>query len=214
MAVFCTFWETKVKGVGPHMKSVQLGSIINKNYRLKKCWNTYFLLCMDGSQVLAWKQCKYFNTWHIWKTHSRLLLPEYCFCWWATTINESLNWNQFAETKWTWKKELKVEECLEQRCLYHLSCWKWITGQRRHEFTCYIKLLVTTRVVPSEASFSFTLGDLIWNCSVKCWPSVDERISTTLDVSCLENRAFLSSYMLHKLWGTRGVLLISLPYIR
>lgn len=116
MAVFCIFWETNIKGVGLDVKSVQLSSIINKNYRLKKSWKSYFLLCMDGSQALEWKQCKCFNTWHIWKTHPSLLLPEYCFCWWATTINESLNWNQFAETKLTWKKKLKVvEERLEQK---------------------------------------------------------------------------------------------------
>lgn len=71
---------------------------------LRKVGIVNFLLCMEWSQVLEWKQCKYFNTWHIWKTYPWLLLPEYCFCWWATTINESLNWNQFAGTKLTWKK--------------------------------------------------------------------------------------------------------------
>lgn len=39
-------------------------------------------------------------------------------------------------------------------------------GQRKHKFTCYIKLLRKIRVLHSKASFSLTLGNLIWNCPV------------------------------------------------
>lgn len=71
---------------------------------------------------------------------------------------------------------------------------------------------VTSAVMPSKG-ISFTLGNLICNCSVQCWHSIDGRISTALDVHCLENKAFLTSCMVQKLWSTRGLLFISLQCI-
>lgn len=37
-------------------------------------------------------------------------------------------------------------------------------GQRKHKFTCYIKLLRNTRLVHSKASFSFWQSDLELHC--------------------------------------------------
>lgn len=78
-------------------------------------------------------------------------------------------------------------------CLRCLSCWQGISGQRRCEFTCYIKLVRTARVVPNKASLSFTLGNVIWSCSEQYQPSVGEGISAGLDIHYLENKVFLLS---------------------
>lgn len=60
----------------------------------------------------------------------------------ATTLNVSLNLNQFVETKWTWGKK-KIRSCRRMpggkgAFVISLSCWERITGQIRHEFTYQI----------------------------------------------------------------------------
>lgn len=125
----------------------------------KNC-NICFLMCTDENQLLEWKKCKYFNTWHMYKAHSKLLLTPYCICLWEATISESLSWNQFAKTRWTHIQILKcVEEFLEQMVpFHHLSCWGWISGQRRFEYNFILYKLLKTK--DQGISFFYTLA--IW----------------------------------------------------